>query len=157
MNTINNFYSNTPYFFLSNFYPQSVRYENITYITSEHAYQAAKSLDHDVRMLIHRCSTPGAAKRMGGAILCRSDWNSIKVDVMRTILMEKFKPGSEITSRLLETRDAILVEGNWWHDTFWGQCNCVKHHGVGENNLGKLLMEIRNELKSSTGQEAESS
>lgn len=34
-----------------------------------------------------------------------------------------------------------LIEGNYWHDTYWGVCE-----GVGENHLGKLLMEIRNEL-----------
>jgi predicted NAD-dependent protein-ADP-ribosyltransferase YbiA (DUF1768 family) len=42
---------------------------------------------------------------------------------------------------LKATGDEELVEGNWWNDTFWGVCN-----GVGENNLGKLLMKIRAEL-----------
>jgi predicted NAD-dependent protein-ADP-ribosyltransferase YbiA (DUF1768 family) len=43
---------------------------------------------------------------------------------------------------LLETGDAELVEGNWWDDTFWGVCN-----GVGQNNLGKILMDTRRELR----------
>lgn len=46
-----------------------------------------------------------------------------------------------ILSEMLEaTGDAELIEGNHWGDTFWGVCN-----GVGQNNLGKLLMAIRSE------------
>lgn len=46
-----------------------------------------------------------------------------------------------LTRALLETGDAELIEGNTWNDTFWGVCN-----GEGENNLGRLLMKVREEL-----------
>lgn len=42
---------------------------------------------------------------------------------------------------LINTGDAELIEGNSWGDTFWGECN-----GIGENNLGKILMKIRKEI-----------
>lgn len=56
--------------------------------------------------------------------------------------MKNAKKNSELGNKLEATGDSLLVEGNWWHDTFWGVCN-----GFGENNLGKLLMKIREELK----------
>jgi len=39
---------------------------------------------------------------------------------------------------LLATGTEELIEGNKHNDTFWGVCA-----GVGENNLGKLLMRVR--------------
>lgn len=48
----------------------------------------------------------------------------------------------ELKEMLLATGDEELVEGNYWHDTIWGVCD-----GVGENHLGKMLMEIREDLR----------
>ena len=38
----------------------------------------------------------------------------------------------------LKAFDDDIVEDNDWGDRFWGICNCE-----GQNNLGKILMEIR--------------
>ena len=38
--------------------------------------------------------------------------------------------------------EEYLEEGNTWHDTYWGVCN-----GKGKNKLGKILMQVREELK----------
>jgi len=72
----------------------------------------------------------------------RNDWEEVKVSVMRDLIRQKFKPGSELSDRLLDTGDWLLEEGNTWGDTFWGVCD-----GVGENWLGRLLMERRGELR----------
>jgi predicted NAD-dependent protein-ADP-ribosyltransferase YbiA (DUF1768 family) len=48
---------------------------------------------------------------------------------------------------LLSTGDMELTEGNWWHDNFYGSCSCVKCGGKGQNNLGKILMDVRLNLK----------
>jgi predicted NAD-dependent protein-ADP-ribosyltransferase YbiA (DUF1768 family) len=66
----------------------------------------------------------------------------VKVDVMRDLIAQKFAVGSELADRLLATGDQELVEGNTWGDTFWGVCD-----GVGENWLGRLLMERRAALR----------
>jgi predicted NAD-dependent protein-ADP-ribosyltransferase YbiA (DUF1768 family) len=66
----------------------------------------------------------------------------VKVQIMRDLLVEKFSQEPE-RSILLATGDEELVEGNWWHDTFWGQCPV----GHGENMLGKLLMELREAIR----------
>jgi predicted NAD-dependent protein-ADP-ribosyltransferase YbiA (DUF1768 family) len=50
-------------------------------------------------------------------------------------------------SRLLATGDEQLVERTTWHDTYWGICTCPKHGGVGENMLGRLLVQVRSQLR----------
>lgn len=132
------------YRWLSNFWPSPVKLDDIEYKTVEHAYQAAKFLDPVRRSLIQAVATPKEAKKLGklkkGTVL-RSDWDNVRVSVMRDLLKQKFTEGSELGQKLLDTKNKELVEGNWWGDTFWGKCN-----GIGENWLGTLLMEIRKEL-----------
>lgn len=129
------------YRFLSNFYPCEVVYEGTTYPTTEHAFQAAKTLDPEERKKMAAATTPGNAKRYGRRICLRKDWEEIKVSVMKEILIQKFsKP--ELRDMLLATGDEELVEGNTWNDTFWGVCK-----GYGGNHLGKILMEIRESIR----------
>lgn len=133
------------YDFLSNFYLCNIDYEDISYPSIEHAFQAAKTLNVLQRKLIANISTPGLAKKAGSKVNLRPDWEDIKIDVMKTLLKEKFiQP--ELKKLLLATGDEKLVEGNSWDDTFWGVCN-----GVGSNWLGKLLMELRSRLSNISG------
>jgi ribA/ribD-fused uncharacterized protein len=128
--------------FLSNFYPAATKLDGVEYSTLEHAYQAAKSLHPVTRESIRRVCTPASAKRLGRSLQIRPDWEGIKVDVMRSLLRDKFS-NPTLRDLLLATGDAELVEGNWWRDTFWGVCQ-----GRGQNMLGKLLMEIRDDMRS---------
>ena len=131
--------------FLSNFYWNEIEFEGIVYPTNEHFFQAMKTLDNDERRAIANCLTPGRAKRMGRRVALRSDWESVKEDVMFLGLCLKFAD-EQLADWLLETGDEELVEGNWWKDTFWGVCD-----GVGENKLGKLLMKVRDMIKEERG------
>lgn len=128
--------------FLSNFFPSKITdTKGNTYPTVEHYFQAMKTFDSEKRKLIAAAPTPGQAKRLGRMVELREDWGDVKNDIMRLALWQKFsKPG--LRKMLLDTGDAELIEGNWWHDTYWGVCN-----GEGENHLGKLLMEIRKDIK----------
>jgi ribA/ribD-fused uncharacterized protein len=133
--------------FLSNFYPCSVTLDGVVYESVEHAYQAAKTLNLTEReKFLYAGVTAGRAKRMGGGVTKRPDWETVKVDIMRDLLMQKFYP-TILRRKLLCTFSANLVEGNWWHDIFWGVCEgtCKEgpHEPTGENWLGLLLMEIR--------------
>lgn len=133
--------------FLSNFFPSSILYEGIVYPTNEHFFQAMKTLDQAERQKIANAETPGMAKRLGRHVQLRSDWEQIKVDVMRTGLMLKFTDAA-LAEKLLATGDEELVEGNWWHDQTWGSCFCPDHcRTPGRNLLGMLLMELRKELQ----------
>ncbi len=130
--------------FLSNFYRLSVplRYEGVSFPTVEHAYQAAKTLNIADREAIARLDTPGAAKRYGRILKpLRPNWDNIRIEIMYTLLTEKFKDPF-LRSCLLATGTEELVEGNDWRDRFWGV-----YAGEGENHLGQLLMRIRAELE----------
>lgn len=129
------------YAFLSNFYPVKITYEGDVYPSVEHAYQAAKTLDLASRERIRLCITPGKAKRLGGNVEVREDWLSLRVTIMRRLVHSKFEQPF-LRRMLVATGGHQLIEGNGWGDTFWGVCN-----GVGENNLGKILMGVRDELR----------
>ena len=87
---------------------------------------------------------PGAAKRAGRSLTLRKDWEEVKFKVMEECLREKFRD-TELLLKLLATDGHFLVEGTTWHDQCWGICTCEKCGGNGANNLGKLLMKIRDE------------
>lgn len=135
------------YRFLSNFWRVSIDYEGITYPSTEHAYQAAKTLDRVSKFKVRNQKTPGEAKRLGKVVAIRPDWEEVKLDVMLELLRLKFSDES-LRQRLLTTGDAELVEGNLWYDTFWGVCPPDSDNG--ENNLGKLLMKVRDEINART-------
>jgi ribA/ribD-fused uncharacterized protein len=128
--------------FLSNFQPINVEYEGAMYPSVEHAYQAAKTLDPEERDIIRSSGSASMAKKLGRHVKVREDWEHIKIAVMTELVYKKFLASEELTSKLLDTRDAALVEGNWWGDRFWGVCN-----GVGYNHLGRILMAVRKSLR----------
>jgi len=132
--------------FLSNFFNSPMRIKGKIWPTVEHLFQACKTKDESVREKIRLCSTAGRAKRMGRKIKLRDDWEEIKEEVMLWCLRLKFRD-PQLAKKLLETGDNILIEGNNWHDNFWGLCFCdkCKPHG-GKNMLGKLLMKVRKEI-----------
>ena len=130
------------YRFLSNFWPQAVVYEGVTYPTVEHAYQAAKTVVRAERAWILAQDTPGQAKRLGQRLTIRKDWDDIKVSVMTDLVGQKFRD-PELRERLL-TIEGGIIEGNYWGDRFWG---VDLKTGTGENHLGKILMRIRETLR----------
>jgi len=130
--------------FLSNFYPSLVSYDEVVYKTLEHAYQAAKSLDKNYRQQILVCETPGDTKRLGKKVKLRNGWNEIKYGIMYELVRKKFMNNLVLKQMLLNTGDSILQEGNYWNDTYWG---IDLRTGKGENNLGKILMKVREELR----------
>lgn len=133
--------------FLSNFWMCDVPCYDMTYPSAEHAYQAHKTEDMNVRHMICGLSTPGQAKRAGQELQLRLHWGGIKVGVMQTIVESKFIHNPSLMRLLDATENEILVEGNTWGDTFWGQCPV----GQGKNMLGQILMNIRdNKLMRST-------
>lgn len=126
---------------LSNFWPALVKLDGQLYPTVEHAYVAAKTTDRMIRSVIQTTSSPGEVKRLGRQFDLREDWHEIKLQVMEDLLWQKFQE-PELKAKLLATGDIPIVEINTWNDTFWGQCK-----GKGQNNLGKLLMKIRETLR----------
>ncbi len=128
--------------FLSNFYPAVVFFDGIEYPTTEHAFQAAKTLDFHKRYEVSRLGTPGKAKRSGRQLKLRPDWNNIREQVMMELVILKFVNWRGLREKLLATGTAELIEGNSWGDTHWGVCK-----GKGLNHLGRILMLVRDQLR----------
>lgn len=128
------------YAFLSNFYECDVMFDGYVFKSSEAAYQSAKCLNIEDRKQFLTL-TPGQAKRKGQKVELRPDWESIKLNVMESILIDKFARNYELAEKLVKTAYSELVEGNTWGDTYWGVCD-----GQGENHLGELLMKVRSIL-----------
>jgi hypothetical protein len=140
------------YFFLSNFYKCDMQIDyggyigRITTPTVEHAYQAMKCVREEDKLNILNAPTPSIAKDIGRKVELIDNWDSKKLVVMQILLVNKFIVGdNDLFFRLRNTKDATLIEGNYWHDNYWGRCFCSKCCGKGENHLGKLLMELRDD------------
>ncbi len=132
------------YSFLSNFYKAPIVYKGISYQNNEAAFQAQKCIDESEKEQFSLINNPVIAKRMGRKVKLRSDWESVKVDIMLDIVRCKFDSHPELKKKLLETGDEILVEGNNWNDTFWG---VSLKTGKGRNVLGNILMKQREAYK----------
>jgi ribA/ribD-fused uncharacterized protein len=123
------------YFFLSNFYPCEP-------CAVEYLYQAAKTNSPEWQRSILEAGSAAQAKRLGRKAPLRNDWNKIRLQTMEDLVTQKFFANPDLAERLLQTGEEELVEVNWWGDTFWGVSS-----GVGENNLGKILMKVRSEIR----------
>jgi ribA/ribD-fused uncharacterized protein len=152
------------YRYLSNFHVCNVVVDGKLFPSSEHAFMYGKLTDKAKEERFHRLekcvdSDPipvdmttwydevilmscKDVKAWGRTVDLRPDWNDIKIKVMEEALLSKFTLNEDIKQKLKDTGDLYLEETNWWKDTFWGVCD-----GVGENNLGKCLMRVRNDLK----------
>jgi ribA/ribD-fused uncharacterized protein len=89
--------------------------------------------------------TPADAKHEGESFTPRSDWLQIKYDVMLECVRYKFTHHPELAKQLLATGDAYLEEGNTWNDQIRGV-----YQGKGTNWLGKILMQVRGEIRASS-------
>jgi len=132
------------YRWLSNFWLCPIEYNGHVYKSVEHAYQASKATVESDRVWIANTSTPAGAKHKAKKIALRPEWNMIRVPVMYELVHIKFSSNLELRQKLLDTGDMILEEGNRWHDLFWG---IDLDTGKGQNLLGKLIMQVRDELR----------
>jgi ribA/ribD-fused uncharacterized protein len=138
---IDSFTKASGYAFLSNFHPSTIYVDGKSYATVEHAYQAHKAIDESSHELIRKSSTPAEAKKLGRGVGLRPDWETIKLDLMRKLVRKKFE-NPFLRPQLLATGDKQLVYGNTWNDRFFGVCR-----GTGDNWLGRILMEVREEAR----------
>lgn len=132
-----------PFRFLSNFYPlqSGVWYEELTYPSVEHAYQAAKwPIDKRVQFL-NILSWEAKALGKLAPNFNKKRWDKNKISLMTSLCHQKFEKNKKLRNMLLLTENIHLEEMNNWGDMFWG----TNINGFGENHLGKILMTIRKE------------
>ena len=131
------------YDYLSNFYPACVQVDGLEYLSSEAAFQAAKCAKAEDRLLFAELNS-NDSKRLGHQVSVRSDWEAVRIEEMEKVVRAKFTQNPHLARFLVETGDAELIEGNSWHDTFWG---VDLKTGEGENHLGKILMALREDFQ----------
>ena len=129
------------YRFLSNFEECSVYFDGLLYNSTEAAYQSAKTLNMTKRKEF-TSMRPNISMKAGRAIestdFFRDDWKEVKYDIMSSVIFDKFYRNKDLRKLLLDTADKYLSEDNHWGDRYWGFCE-----GSGKNNLGKILMSVR--------------
>lgn len=140
MNSITSF--TNEYEFLSNAYPCVIEYNGEIYPGLEWAYQAAKTVSHEIQRKIRGALTAQEAKKIGRNITISSteNWETNRWYVMRDLLLIKFS-NQDLKDKLLATGNAALIQGHS-KDDYWG----VNNNGIGKNALGNLLMAIRKNL-----------
>lgn len=139
---------NEPYGCFSNFSPHSICMQGEDWQTVEHYYQAQKFIgtkDEEVCPIIQAAPSPEEAAALGRdrTRQVRADWEQVKTEVMRQAVLKKFMTHPDIQAILIATDDLLIVE-NSPKDYYWG---CGKDK-TGDNHLGKILMSVRQQLKS---------
>lgn len=87
------------------------------------------------------------------------EFHGKKIDIMRRVLTMKARYSKEFREQLVATGTADIVESTGLrNDIFWGASNVGRRDGLqsGQNVLGKLLMELRNQLISQMQQDTQS-
>lgn len=146
MDTIRFYRVGDDYGEFSNFSPHPISLAGKRWPTSEHYFQAQKFDDAAYCERIRKAHSPMEAATMGRdrKQKLRRDWESVKVDVMRTALRAKFAQHADLAVLLLSTGEAKLIE-HTHNDRYWADGG----DGSGKNWLGRLLMELRTELRAS--------
>jgi ribA/ribD-fused uncharacterized protein len=134
---------------LSNFALVDIMFDRVIYPTTEAAYVSQKDKDNLVwrAFCSDRNNSPGKVMREGRKIKLPDDWETRKRSVMYKALFQKFTQ-EPYKQMLIDTGDCYLMEGNTWHDIYWG---VDLYTGIGENNLGKMIMEIRKIISVESG------
>lgn len=143
--TINFYSTKGQYGCFSNFSRHSIKLNGHVWKTSEHYFQAQKFAGTKYETKVRNAASARESATLGRdrSFPLRTDWEQIKDDVMREAVRAKFTQNENLREILLSTGDAILVE-HTENDNYWGDGG----NGSGKNMLGKILMEIREELKS---------
>lgn len=140
-----------PYGAFSNLFVRPIVFENCEFPSAEHAYQAGKARKEQVRRWLLSAPSPSLVAMAAHGLYTWdivSNWSQIKFDRMRQVLRAKFSQHEDLRNLLLSTGDARLVESGRVANAVnltWGEVG-----GKGQNMLGLLLMEVRDELRAAS-------
>jgi len=129
-----------------NFSSFKVEWNGYLFSSVEEAYQAASFMGSDEELVekIKKSHSADEAQRIAYANRDkrREDWDDVKISIMEELLRLKIKQNPYVKKKLLQTEDYMIVEDSP-KDDFWGW----GPNRNGQNNLGKLWMKLRGELK----------
>lgn len=134
---------------LDNFSAFGLIMDNKYFQTSEHAFQYLKFVDvnNELAQKIRNSYSPNEARKIAheNKKYKKGDWSKVKYLNMEKVLKLKVKQNPIVMKKLLATGDYIIAEYCTDEDTEWG----LDNNNLGDNNLGKIWMKIRSELKGS--------
>lgn len=139
------FYSvNDKYGEFSNFAAYPIKVNGTVWATSEHYFQAMKFTAVKDQRTVRLAKTPMEAAKKGRdrKRKLKRNWESIKDNVMREAVLQKFSQHKDLKALLLATGEAKLVE-HTENDVYWGDGG----DGSGKNKLGQILMDVRETLR----------
>jgi ribA/ribD-fused uncharacterized protein len=134
------------YFFLSNSFEHPFEYEGEIFLTIEHAYQAFKTDDPKQRRRVRNCVSPGLARLIGKGVTLRDGWDDQRFAIMENLVRAKFSD-PEMAAKLKATGNSNLIDGRPRSNTIWGCARGKDGEWRGQNELGKILMKVRDELR----------
>lgn len=127
---------------LSNMWPTSLSIlvgdDTFGFRCSESAYQALKFASRPELFKKFLKLDGVSAKKLAREYTADADFHENKVRLMKRVCDAKFAQNAALQKLLVLTEGAHIEEANTWGDTFWGVCE-----GEGQNNLGKVLMDVR--------------
>lgn len=146
--------------YLSNWYPTEFQLifnnKDYTFQNVEQAMMASKAIlfkDLESFNKILKTPNPKSVKALGRKVknFDPNIWDKHKKYIVKTAVLGKFLYNTEIKEQLLNTGDSYLAEDSPY-DKIWGiGTKSVKHKQnktwPGENLLGKILMEVREEIR----------
>ncbi len=131
---------------LDNFSSFGLELNSEYFQTSEHAFQYLKFIETapEIAKEIKNSFSPNEARDIAqkNKNFKPSNWSNVKYQNMKMILKAKAEQNPVVKKKLLETRNNIIAEYCTDEDTDWG----LDNNNEGQNNLGKIWMEIRDEL-----------
>lgn len=135
--------------YLSNWYSCPIYLKGKIWPSTEHYYQAQKMAGTTNEEICRRLGSPREAFEMTRRpdVQIRKDWDEVKINVMNDAIWAKFSQNPELAEQLLATGDFEIAE-NSPIDYFWG----IGQDGSGQNWLGKILMDVRKELRNKSGE-----
>ena len=140
-----------PYYEFTNFYRASVLIDCKKWPTTEHYFQAQKFIGTPYVEAIRCLPTAQEAFQLSRdpkvSRWRRSDWDTVKDDIMLKALRCKFAQHKSLHEKLWKTGDKELIE-HTTNDSYWADGG---GKGKGQNKLGRLLMKIRDEIVEVSG------
>ena len=139
-----------PYGWLGNMAPYPIIYEDKEWRTSEALFQAMRFDSNEIKEIIRNQKSPIAAKMKAKKNKCSyivQPMSEKDIDNMRLCLNLKFNQHSSLKEKLLKTGEHTIIEDigsrRGARHEFWGAYKNEKNEWVGNNLMGKLLMELR--------------
>lgn len=144
--------------YLSNTHEAPIQVDGITFPTVEHYFQWSKAKmfgDAEMEKKILKTASPKSVKTYGDKVkdFKEEEWNAKKDNIMRIAIKAKFTQHPELRKKLQETGTKRLGEANprdkYWSIGTGADTSKAKDPAKwpGKNVLGKILEEIRTELK----------